>query len=45
MIMTIGPTIVLVIALLFFKARYILSDEKLQEISMELVMRKSKEEQ
>ncbi len=43
MIMTVGPTIVLVIALLFFKARYILTDEKLQEISMELVMRKSKE--
>ena len=41
MIMTIGPTIVLVIALLFFKAKYILNDEKLQEISMELVMRKS----
>ncbi len=45
MIMTIGPTIVLVIALLFFKARYILNDEKLQEISMELVMRKSKGEE
>ena len=45
MIMTIGPTIVLIIALLFFKSRYILNDEKLQEISMELVMRKSKEEQ
>ena len=41
MIMTIGPTVVLVIALLFFKAKYILNDEKLQEISMELVMRKS----
>ena len=45
MIMTIGPTIVLVIALLFFKAKYILNDEKLQEISMELVMRKSKGEE
>lgn len=43
MIMTVGPTVVLVIALLFFKARYILTDEKLQEISMELVMRKTKE--
>ena len=42
MIMTVGPTVVLVIALLFFKARYILTDEKLQEISMELVMRKTK---
>lgn len=41
MIMTVGPTVVLVIALLFFKAKYILNDEKLQEISMELVMRKS----
>ena len=45
MIMTIGPTIVLVIALMFFKAKYILNDEKLQEISMELVMRKSKGEE
>ena len=43
MIMTVGPTVVLVIALLFFKARYILTDEKLQEISMELVMRKTRE--
>ena len=41
MIMTIGPTVVLIIALLFFKAKYILTDEKLQEISMELVMRNS----
>ncbi|MBQ7658567.1 MAG: MFS transporter [Butyrivibrio sp.] len=45
MIMTIGPTIVLVIALMYFKAKYILNDEKLQEISMELVMRKSKGEE
>lgn len=45
MIMTIGPTIVLIIALMFFKAKYILNDEKLQEISMELVMRKSKGEE
>ena len=44
MIMTIGPTIVLVIALMFFRSKYILNDEKLQEISMELVMRKSKGE-
>ena len=43
MIMTIGPTIVLVIALLFFKKKYILNDEKLQEISVELVQRKTKE--
>nr|WP_330365627.1 MFS transporter [Butyrivibrio sp. XBB1001] len=42
MIMTIGPTIVLVIALLFFKKKYILNDEKLQEISVELVQRKTK---
>ena len=45
MIMTIGPTIVLVIALMYFKAKYILNDETLQEISMELVMRKSKGEE
>ena len=43
MIMTIGPTIVLVIALSFFKKKYILNDEKLQEISVELVQRKTKE--
>ncbi|WP_092058508.1 MFS transporter [Butyrivibrio sp. INlla14] len=42
MIMTIGPTIVLVIAVLFFKKKYILNDEKLQEISVELVQRKTK---
>ncbi|WP_330375704.1 MFS transporter [Butyrivibrio proteoclasticus] len=43
MIMTVGPVLVLFIALFFFKARYILTDEKLQEISVELVMRKTKE--
>lgn len=39
MIMTVGPTIVLVIAFIFFKARYILTDEKLEEISAELKSR------
>ena len=43
MIMTVGPTIVLVIALLFFKKKYILTDEKLQEISATLVRRKTEE--
>lgn len=40
MIMTVGPTIVLVIAFFFFKAKYILTDEKLSEISAELKARK-----
>ena len=40
MIMTVGPTIVLVIAFLFFRAKYILTDEKLAEISDELKARK-----
>ena len=40
MIMTVGPTIVLIIAFLFFKAKYILTDEKLEEISAELSSRK-----
>ncbi|MBQ3773167.1 MAG: MFS transporter, partial [Pseudobutyrivibrio sp.] len=40
MIMTVGPTIVLVIAFFFFKAKYILTDEKLSEISSELKARK-----
>ncbi|MBP3198360.1 MAG: MFS transporter, partial [Butyrivibrio sp.] len=43
MIMTVGPTIVLVIALLFFKKKYILTDEKLQEISATLVRRKTED--
>ena len=36
MIMTVGPTIVLVIAFLVFKSKYILTDSKLEEISNEL---------
>ena len=40
MIMTVGPTVVLVIAFFFFKAKYILTDEKLSEISSELKARK-----
>ena len=40
MIMTVGPTVVLVIAFFFFRAKYILTDEKLEEISNELSARK-----
>ena len=36
MIMTVAPAIVLVIALLFFKAKYVLTDEKMEEIVKEL---------
>ena len=35
-IMTVTPAIVLVIALLFFKAKYVLTDEKMEEIVKEL---------
>jgi Na+/melibiose symporter-like transporter len=38
--MTVGPTVVLVIAFFFFRAKYILTDEKLEEISNELSARK-----
>ncbi len=38
-IMTLGPTVVLVIAFMIFRARYILTDEKLEEISNELKAR------
>ncbi len=39
MIMTLGPTIVLIVAFFIFKAKYILTDEKLKEISAELKRR------
>ncbi|MBO4395097.1 MAG: MFS transporter [Eubacterium sp.] len=39
-VMTIGPTILLIVALLLFRAKYILTDEKLNEISDELKSRK-----
>jgi Na+/melibiose symporter-like transporter len=41
MVMTIGPVVVLVIAFLFFKSRYILTDEKLEEIGKELKSRQN----
>ncbi len=43
MTMTVIPIIGLVFAIFWFKKKYILNDEKLKEISAELVMRKSKE--
>ena len=43
MTMTIIPIIGLVFAIFWFKKKYILNDEKLQEISAELVQRKTKE--
>ena len=39
MVMTLAPIAVLVIALLIFKSRYILTDKKLAEISSELKSR------
>jgi melibiose permease len=45
MTMTIIPIIGLVFAIFWFKKKYILTDEKLQEISVELVERKTKEMQ
>ena len=42
MTMTIIPIAGLVFAIFWFKKKYILTDEKLQEISMELVKRKTK---
>ena len=39
MVMTLAPIVVLVIALLIFKAKYILTDKKLEEISKELKSR------
>ena len=38
-VMTVAPVIVLVIALLVFKSKYILTDKKLEEISAELKAR------
>jgi melibiose permease len=43
MTMTIIPIIGLVFAIFWFKKKYILNDDKLQEISAELVQRKTKE--
>ena len=45
MTMTIVPIVGLVFAFFWFKKKYILTDEKLQEISVELVERKTKEMQ
>ena len=39
LVMTLAPIIVLVVALLIFKAKYILTDKKLEEISSELKSR------
>ncbi len=39
LVMTLAPIVVLVIALLIFKAKYILTDKKLEEISKELKSR------
>ena len=44
MTMTLIPIVGLLFAIFWFKCKYILNDEKLQEISMELVARKSREE-
>jgi melibiose permease len=44
MTMTIIPIAGLVFAIFWFKKKYILTDEKLQEISVELVQRKTKED-
>ena len=44
LVMTLGPTILLIIALLVFRAKYILTDEKLAEISTELFSRKKENE-
>ena len=41
LVMTLAPIIVLVIALLIFKKRYILTDRKLEEISRELKSREA----
>ncbi len=43
MTMTIIPIAGLIFAIFWFKKKYILTDEKLQEISVELVQRKTKE--
>ena len=43
MTMTIVPILGLIFAIVWFKKKYILTDPKLQEISVELVQRKSKE--
>ena len=40
LVMTLGPTLLLIIALIIFRAKYILSDQKLAEISKELYSRK-----
>ena len=40
MVMTLAPIFVLVIALLIFKSKYILTDKKLEEISRELKSRR-----
>lgn len=44
MSMTVIPIIVLVIGLIVFKKKYILTDEKLEEITHELIERRKKEE-
>ena len=41
MAMTIIPIIGIIFAIFWFKKKYILTDEKLQEISVELVKRKT----
>ncbi|MBQ3798053.1 MAG: MFS transporter [Butyrivibrio sp.] len=43
MTMTIIPIVGLIFAIVWFKKKYILTDSKLQEISVELVQRKSKD--
>ena len=41
LVMTLAPIVVLVVALLIFKARYILTDKKLEEIAAELKSREN----
>jgi Na+/melibiose symporter-like transporter len=41
MVMTLTPIIVLVVAVLIFKSRYILTDKKLEEIITELKAREA----
>ncbi|MEE3466991.1 MAG: MFS transporter [Eubacterium sp.] len=43
LVMTLGPTLLLIIAVLVFRAKYILSDQKLMEITKELISRKEEE--
>ncbi len=45
LVMTLGPTVLLIIAVLIFRAKYILTDQKLMEIAKELSSRKGEGEE